>query len=173
MAKPNVGLGRGEVKLQPHNPVWARAFEDEKSLLIPIFGSSAVAIEHVGSTSVPGLSAKPIIDIEVGLSNLASWIAFRSKLESAGYASMPDRIRIDEVFMPKGPEARRTHYLHIVAYNSSEWIRTLKFRDILRNDERVRSEYQTLKQALAERFSDNRAAYSAAKASFIQRSLSA
>jgi len=169
----SVGLQRGMVELRLYSSAWAQVFEHEKMLLTELFGASATAVEHIGSTAVPGMTAKPIIDIMVGLRNFESWVAFTTALEGAGYVYMPDRVKADEVFMPKGPDKRRTHYLHIVEHGSREWKRCLKFRDLLRDNERLRSEYAALKAVLAQRFPGDRRAYSAAKAAFIERNLSA
>ena len=163
------GLKRGTVRLENYNPVWATDFVAEKVRLQRVFGGAAVAIEHVGSTAVPGLAAKPIIDIEVGLRHFEVWRGFIKPLESIGYTFMPERVNPDEVFMPKGPEERRTHYLHITWFGSSEWQKTLKFRDSLRANQTLRQEYEQLKQRLAQQFPDGRKAYSAAKANFIER----
>lgn len=166
-----VGLRRGSVILHAHDPDWAQDFADEKQRLQAIFGDEAGAIEHVGSTAVPGLSAKPVIDIEVGLKDFSKWRQFVAPLESAGYTFMPDRVRADEVFMPKGPETARTHYLHVTQFDSKEWRGVLKFRDRLRADSKTRTEYETLKAILAQQFPGDRAAYAAGKKAFIERAI--
>ncbi len=165
------GLQRGTVQVVSYDEAWPDDFAAEQLVLVPIFGGQAVAIEHVGSTAVPSLSAKPIIDIEVGLRDFAAWRQFVPALEAAGYVFMPERVRDIEVFTPKGPEARRTHHLHLTQYAGSEWRRTLAFRDALRNDAGLLQEYQTLKQRLAKQYPDDRAAYTAGKAAFIRRVL--
>lgn len=163
-----VGLRRGVVSLTGHDAFWSSAFEKERQNLAIIFGDTAAAIEHVGSTAVVGLAAKPIIDIEVGLHNFARWTDCISALEQSGYTFMPERVKDDEVFLPKGPENMRTHYLHIAQYESVEWNKTLAFRDALRQDEQIRHEYERLKSRLADEFPNDRSAYSNAKAAFIK-----
>lgn len=167
----NLGLKRGVFALQPYNPAWPSAFEQEKERLRSVFGGDAEAIEHVGSTAVPGLYAKPIIDIEVGLREFASWPRFVGQLVEHGYTFMEDRVGDMEVFMPKGPEAERTHYLHITQYGSAEWQHVLRFRDTMRGNAVLREEYVALKQELAHKYSNNRKAYTSGKAAFIQKVL--
>lgn len=164
-----VGLRRGTVRLEPYNSVWPAVFAREQTALEMIFGGAALAIEHVGSTAVPGLSAKPIVDIEVGLRRFDEWQKIVPQLERAGYTFMPERVTPDEIFMPKGPDENRTHYLHVTGYDSAEWRKVLAFRDTLRANEATRQAYENLKQKLALDFADDRAAYSRAKAEFIQR----
>ena len=163
-----VGLQRGTVILLPYSSVWAKDFIKEKRVLTAIFGNAAQAIEHVGSTAVPNLSAKPIIDIEVGLKDFSQWRQFVKPLEVVDYLFMPDRIRDDEVFLPKGPEAKRTHYLHITQFDSREWRVVLRFRNELRADSRLREKYEKLKEYLATEFPNDRKAYSAGKQAFIE-----
>jgi GrpB-like predicted nucleotidyltransferase (UPF0157 family) len=163
------GLRRGTVALEAYDPRWADEFAKEKIVLEAIFGGAAQAIEHVGSTAVPGLSAKPIIDIEIGLKNFSNWRKFVPQLEAAGYTYMQNRVKPDEVFMPKGPETSRTHYLHLTQFDSQEWLQVLRFRDTLRENESLRREYGRLKQQLAEKFPADREAYSRGKAAFIER----
>lgn len=167
-----VGLQRGLVALQPYDQQWAAAFESEKRLLRHIFASQATAIEHVGSTAIPGLAAKPIIDIEVGLKDFSRWREYVAALESAGYTYMPERVQSDQVFMPKGPEEARTHYLHMTQFGSAEWWQTVRFRDALRGDKTLCVTYEQLKRQLAAAFPRDRAKYSEGKAAFIRRVIS-
>jgi GrpB-like predicted nucleotidyltransferase (UPF0157 family) len=161
------GLKRGTVKLERYSPAWAADFATEKIGLEEVFGEMAVAIEHVGSTAVPGLAAKPIVDIEVGIKNFGDWHSFIKPLEAIGYMFMPERVKPDEVFLPKGSEEKRTHYLHITEFASDEWRKVIAFRDILRSDAELRQQYEDLKVGLARKYRDDRAAYSAAKVQFI------
>lgn len=161
------GLKRGTVKLENYTPAWAKDFAAEKVALEKVYGDATVAIEHVGSTAIPGLIAKPIIDIEVGLKHFDDWRKFVKPLETIGYTFMPDRVKSDEIFMPKGPEERRTHYLHITEFNSHEWQKVIKFRDKLRLNSKLRCEYEELKMDLVKKYFDSRAAYSDAKTRFI------
>jgi GrpB-like predicted nucleotidyltransferase (UPF0157 family) len=160
-----MALMRGTVVLQPYDPLWADQFEEERALLQPIFGDHTV--EHTGSTSVPGLAAKPIIDMLVGLDTLADFEQYRTPLEALGYVSMPDREKAWEIFIPKGPDDARTHYLHVLIKDSPEYENVLLFRDYLRAHDEARDAYGALKQELASRFAGDRKSYTAEKANFI------
>ena len=161
-----IGLKRGTIQITDYDPAWAKEFEAEKQLLQSAFKGCTVSIEHVGSTAVPGLAAKPIIDIEVGVAHFADWRSVARLAEKVGYIYMPDRVFEEYVFMPKGPEGCRTHYLHIAAVDSDEWRNVITFRDALRSNTKLRDDYVALKHALAAKFA-NRADYTAAKAEFI------
>jgi len=166
-----IGLRRGAVMLVEYDPTWASEFEREKQLLLDVFGNKVVAIEHIGSTAVPGLPAKPIIDIEVGLRKFDDYKELVPLAETLGYIFMPDRIFDGYVFMPKGPEERRTHYLHFAAFNSDEWNNVIRFRNILRANPKIRDEYAALKAKLATANTNDRANYAANKADFILQTI--
>jgi GrpB-like predicted nucleotidyltransferase (UPF0157 family) len=129
-----------------------------------------VAIEHMGSTAVPGLGAKPIIDIMVAIHRLALAERCIEPLASINYEYVPEY----EVVMPfrryfhKGPQHARTHHLHMVEYDSDFWRRHLLFRDFLRAHKAVARQYYHLKKELAARFGTDREAYTEAKTSFIE-----
>lgn len=160
-----MALIRGTVVLQPYDPMWADQFEEERALLQPIFGAHAV--EHTGSTSVPGLAAKPIIDMLVGLDTLAEFEQYRAQLKTLGYVSMPEREKSWEIFIPKGPDEARTHYLHVLVADSPEYRAVLTFRNCLRADNAIRDQYAALKLDLAAKYQHDRPSYTAAKSDFI------
>lgn len=163
-----LGLKRGTVKLAEAHEEWARLFEIEKELLKKRFGDSILAIEHVGSTSIPDIPAKPILDMNVAVSSLEDEYIreFVAPLEKLGYHYMhkfPDRH-----FFAKGPEALRTHHLNLVTQDSDEWQNSLLFRNFMRRNNLARDEYAALKQKLAVQFADERTSYTKAKEEFIQ-----
>jgi GrpB-like predicted nucleotidyltransferase (UPF0157 family) len=130
-------------------------------------GPLARAIEHYGSTAVPGLPAKPILDLLVGTDQFGDPVPFVTRLAPLGYeyaswAGVPGH----QVF---GRGRPRTHLLHLVPFGGPAWQRALGFRDRLRADSTLRDEYAALKHALAERYPTDRAQYTAEKASFIDR----
>lgn len=167
-----LGLQRGTVSLVPHQPGWSRAFAEEKQLLSSLLGESALAIEHVGSTAVPELQAKPIIDIAISVHSFASLESWPLLLQEPGYSYFGDRQGRDDHFFAKGPEALRSFYLHVVLVGSTNWENYLRFRDVLRSNPSLRREYERLKQAMAEAHKTDRRAYTAAKNSLIQSVLS-
>jgi GrpB-like predicted nucleotidyltransferase (UPF0157 family) len=134
------------VELQEYDPTWAELFESERQLLAGIFGSRAVAIEHVGSTSVPGLSAKPIVDVLIGLRELALSDAQIEAMRRLGYEYLGEHGLAGRLFFRKKP---RTHHVHVVEHGGAHWDRQLVFRDALRSDPDERRRYDAFKRRLA------------------------
>jgi len=165
----SLGLQRGTVELKDHDPQWHALFKCEKKILLEIFGDRIIAIEHIGSTSICGISAKPIIDMNVAVTSLRKIDDFIEKLPNLGYEYMPERRFKDRQFFPKGPRECRTHHLNLTEMsNKTGWKGHLVFRDYLRKNKDAREEYDTLKKKLAEQYSDNREKYTHRKADFIQ-----
>ncbi len=157
------------IRLVPYDPSWPNRFDQERSALESAIGAWATGgIHHVGSTAIPGLDAKPIIDILVGVDSLEASRACFGPLEKLDYLYAP--YRADEMhWFCKPHPSRRTHHLHLVPADSSRFRDELAFRDRLQESPRVAQEYAALKHDLAERFADNREAYTDAKADFIGR----
>src|SRR5215472_6624077 len=147
-----VGLRRGKVKLVAHHPRWAQYFSKEKQLLFKILGRKAVDIRHTGSTSIPGLPAKPIIDILAAVTTLADVDTFTQDLKTVGYEDKGDGGVPGRRFFVKGPEAKRTHHLNFCEMNSFFWISHLAFRDYLELHPGIAKEYCGLKRRLADTF---------------------
>lgn len=127
-------------------------------------------IHHVGSTAVPGLEAKPIIDILAGVSSLDESRACFEPLARIGYVYapyLPDEMH----WFCKPHPSRRTHHLHLVPVDSKRYREELAFRDRLRDDPKIAAEYIALKQGLATRFVHDREAYTDAKSNFVHRVL--
>jgi GrpB-like predicted nucleotidyltransferase (UPF0157 family) len=170
----SIGLRRGTVRLLASDPAWPRAFRDETGRLardIDAAGLPPLTFEHIGSTAVPGLDAKPIIDFLAGYVGDVGARGYQAILIAAGYAhrgpqGVPDR----ELFV-LGPESRRTHHLSLVAYDGAFWRDHIAFRDRLRGDASLREEYATLKRRLAAAHPDDRAAYTSGKAAFVARTM--
>ncbi len=170
MTEP-IGLKRGTVSLVAYQPEWANAFEKEKKQLQGVLGAYVSGIEHVGSTSVSGLAAKPIIDMVAAVDDLSVYKQFIEPLTVLGYEFMPERVFTDRVFFPKGPRENRTHHLSLVVKNSEGWEKTIAFRDYLRNNASARSKYQALKTELAAKYPNDRASYTKAKEQLIEQLL--
>lgn len=163
-----IGLKRGTVALMPHDPRWAEEFEREKRVLLETFGDRILAIEHIGSTSIPGIPAKPLIDILVAVESLDDIDDFIGTLPTLGYQYMPERRFADRQFFPKGPESKRTHHLSLVEPDSETgWNSHTLFRDYLRTHEAERAEYARLKERLAAEFADDRERYTDGKQDFV------
>jgi GrpB-like predicted nucleotidyltransferase (UPF0157 family) len=137
----------GPIVLVDYDPQWPYIFSNEAKRLVNVLGERALSIEHVGSTSVPGLAAKPIIDIALGVNDSADEPAYVPEMEAAGYAL---RIREPHWFehrVFKGPVADIS--LHVFSAGCPEITRMLAFRDRLRANEVDRERYLTVKQSLA------------------------
>lgn len=158
--------------IQPYNAAWPKLAEAEiKAIKIITRDLPHVAIEHIGSTAVPELSSKPIIDIFITVPSAAELEKWVSPLESLGYlywADNPDKehLRLFKGMPPYG-EAR-THHIHIVQASNDTIEHRLLFRDILRQDEKIRMQYEALKLQLAQSHLKDRELYTDQKASFIQ-----
>jgi len=166
-----LGLDRGTVRVVPHRPAWAALFAEEAARLRAALGDRVLAIEHVGSTSVPGLAAKPILDLAASVPDLADAEALLPALAALGYQHKPDPDLPERLYLVKGPAERRTHHLSLAEPASRFWREHLRFRDLLRADATLAAEYARLKLALAERHPHDRPAYQAGKQAFIDDAL--
>ena len=150
--------------LSPHRAEWAGRFRAESRALAGVFGESAVAIEHVGSTSVPGLAARPIVDVVVGLRGQLPSAEELEALKELGYTRV--RARAGRLYLRKGTP--RTVTLHLAQWGSPRWFRLVDLRDALRRDAAARDRYAALKLRLE---SASPGSYAEAKRRFIQAEL--
>ncbi|MEM8613047.1 MAG: GrpB family protein [Cyanobacteria bacterium P01_H01_bin.105] len=159
------------VELSSYDPEWPAKFEAEKACLKSVIGQWLQgSIEHVGSTAVLGLVAKPVIDIMVGVKSLDASRPAIDVLRLQGYQYFPYKPDVMHWFC-KPSDAFRTHHLHLIPHESTLWQERIRFRDLLRSNQVLASEYATLKQKLATRYQYDREAYTQAKWPFIQRVL--
>ncbi len=146
-----------------YDPQWPARFDEEQRRVQEALGSRAIAIEHIGSTAVPGLGAKPIIDIMVGVRDLAgAYAGCSAALQGIGYVYVPRRLQ-DRHFFQRGPWGARTHHLHVTEFGGPLWERYLLFRDYLRAHPDAARQYFELKRQVAARPGIDRPAYNAAK----------
>ncbi len=150
------------IVIVPADPKWAEEFRSYALRLRAALGSTAVRIDHVGSTSVPGLDAKPVIDIQVSVASLEPMEPYVRPIESLGYAYDPTNRDLQRRAFRWPPGQRRTH-LYARASGSFEEQLNLLFRDFLRSDAHAVQEYAKAKWALAERFRLDREGYVQAK----------
>lgn len=165
----------GEVEIHAWSPGWAGRFEAEKRALAAVFHPEAVEIEHIGSTAVRGLAAKPVVDMLLGAADLAAIERRIASLAALGYRYVPEfeaELPERRYFVKPARGADRFH-LHAVQAAGAFWSRHLAFRDALREDSQLAAEYEALKRALAARFAHDRGAYTDAKSDFIRRVLDA
>lgn len=160
-----IGLQRGIVRLVPHTERWHDLFAEEAERLRVAIGEYVLAVEHVGSTAICGLRAKPIIDIAVAVREVADAEKCVMPLEGIGYEYQGEQGLVGRHFFGKGEP--RTHHLYIVETGSDFWQSHLLFRDYLRQHREVREKYGELKQGLAQKYKEDREAYTEAKAAFI------
>src|SRR5215212_8890272 len=138
--------------IEPYDPRWAQAFERERIALARALAAIAVRIEHNGSTAVPGLGAKPVIDIQISVVRLHPMLPYGTPLGELGYAHVPheDDARCPFFYLNADPPRRPyRHHIHVVEAGGEEERRTLAFRDRLRSDARAAREYEALKLQLA------------------------
>lgn len=159
------------IHIAPYDPSWPRRFEQERERLAGLLDRwVAGPIEHVGSTAIPGLAAKPIIDIMVAVESLAASRAALPVAAALGYLYFPYQADRMHWFCKPSPSVR-THHLHLVPFASRLWIERLVFRDYLRRTPTIAAEYADLKQHLAKLHEFDREAYTEAKGPFVQRVL--
>lgn len=158
--------------LVPYDPRWPDQFDRERQRIAGALGALAIRIEHHGSTAVPGLSAKPIIDIQVAVRSLEPLDAYGIPLAHLGYTHLRHE---DDAFAPfffRPGAWPHTHHVHVVQAGGEAERRTLAFRDYLRDHEEVARTYEQLKRALADRFGFGDAAaregYATAKTEFVE-----
>lgn len=164
-----------EIAIEPYDPAWPGMFEAEAARLREVLPSELVlAIEHFGSTAVPGLSAKPVIDILIATPSIEDTRERAvAPLEALGYAFWADNPKRDRLFFVRGlpPAPRRTHHVHFTEPGGEPWRRALPFRDHLRSHREEALRYAALKRALAAQHPEDREAYTAAKAEYVERVL--
>jgi len=162
-------LPDAEVHIVPYDESWPARFVQECAALQRVIGHLIVgAIEHVGSTAVPGLAAKPVIDIMAGVANLENSRSAITLLPSIEYNYFPYRPESMHWFCKPSPSFR-THHLHLVPFGSLLWVERLAFRDYLRIHADVAAEYSDLKRRLATEYRFDREGYTDAKGPFVER----
>lgn len=161
------------VVIVPYDDQWPKIFETEKSKILSALGDKNVVIKHIGSTAIPGLAAKPIIDIMIGITDLKTADDGIKPLEKIGYEYVPEfeKDLPERRFLYKNsPLPHQNFHCHIVRKDGAFWRQHLFFRDYLRKNPKVAAEYQQLKEKLAKQFLDA-SHYCKAKSSFIQKIL--
>ncbi|WP_226577346.1 GrpB family protein [Halobacillus litoralis] len=139
------------VEVRPYDEKWIDLFEEEKKKLSSLFQSQLVAIHHIGSTSVSGLSAKPVIDILPVVKEIGRVDGYNENMRALGYEARGENGLPGRRFFLKGGEDR-THHVHVFEQGNDEITRHLAFRDYLRNHPSDRNQYARVKRELAERY---------------------
>jgi GrpB-like predicted nucleotidyltransferase (UPF0157 family) len=159
------GVPKDPVRVVPYDPSWPEQFETERARVAASLGELPARVEHIGSTAVPGLAAKPIVDVMVGRPSGSELAPYVEALRGLGYDyrgenGLPGR----HYFKRADP---RPYHLHLVVLGGDFWRTHLLFRDALRQSPRLALEYERLKRDLAARHGDDRLAYTSAKGPFI------
>lgn len=165
-----IGLKRGTVAVEKHNSEWETAARQTVELLKNLLGNNAADIQHIGSTAVNGICAKPIIDIAVGVSRVDDILSFNNVLEENGFILRGQDIPGQYLYV-RGENDCRTHHIHIVAYGSEEWNNYVNMRDYLNCHEDDARAYSELKESLARQYPDDRQTYTEKKSELINRIL--
>jgi GrpB-like predicted nucleotidyltransferase (UPF0157 family) len=164
--------GEAPIEIVGYDASWPARFAVERALLEQRLQPWLTGtIEHIGSTAVPGLPAKPILDI---MAPVASLVVGRPAIAAAaevGYVYYAYKADVMHWFCKPSPQSR-THHLHLVPYGSALWMQRLRFRDALRADPALAAEYAAHNRELARRFRHDREAYTEAKTPFVERVLS-
>ena len=151
----SLGLKRGTVQLEPHDKQWDEAAIQTIKNLKSILGDDAVDIQHIGSTAIPAIKAKPIIDIAVGVTDFEKIMSYNEQLQKDG------------IFYRGSDVDIRTHHIHVVKWNGTEWRNYIHFRDCLNANENMALQYQRVKEELESKYADNRGLYTKGKKDII------
>jgi GrpB-like predicted nucleotidyltransferase (UPF0157 family)/predicted acetyltransferase len=169
-------LKKDQIKIVEYNPEWPTDAENEISKLRSLLPASKIIdIQHVGSTAIPGMASKPIIDIQIAVKSLEEMKMIAVPiLHKIGYEFWYDNPDPERLFFVKGMPPfgeKRTHHVHIVEANSTHWKDKILFRDYLISHPEMAQEYQQLKKYYSEIFANDREAYTNAKGEFVNRIL--
>lgn len=149
--KQNVGFGMRKVEVEPYDKLWVSKFEEESRILYEIFGAEMIELHHIGSTSVTGLYAKPIVDMMPVVSDIHRVNDYNKAMIAVGYEPKGENGIVGRRFFQRGGD-HRTHHVHMYELGDSEIKRHLAFRDYLRAHPDVAQQYGDLKEKLSQRF---------------------
>lgn len=159
----------GPIELVDAQPDWPAQYAEVAAELREVFATGEAAIEHIGSTAVPGLCAKPILDVLVGVADLDGIRDVIERLAQRGFRYKPEHEQVipDRRYFSRPADARLAVHVHVVVERGRLWREHLAFRDALRADPTLAARYGSLKRELAGAHGNDRAGYTAAKAPFI------
>jgi GrpB-like predicted nucleotidyltransferase (UPF0157 family) len=161
-----IGLEKGVVRLVPYDPDWKQLFEVEKASLQEVLGLNVLDIQHIGSTSIPGMLAKPIIDIAIAIDDFEQARVCIPSIEGLGYEYKGEYGIPRRHYFVKGEP--RLFHVHMSEIDSLEWQNTILFRDYCCQHAEVAQEYAELKAQLAVKYPQDRAAYLDGKTEFVE-----
>lgn len=161
-----LGLGPEEVKLHPYSPLWPTLYVEELDRLKANLSNTKIHIEHIGSTAVPGMFAKPVIDIMIGFDDPDLEGPTAQALVNLGYEFQGEKGVPERLFLTLGNP--RVYHAHLTTYGSSFWHEHLLFVDELKANQESAEQYKSIKLALAKKFPHNRQAYTDGKSTVIE-----
>jgi GrpB-like predicted nucleotidyltransferase (UPF0157 family) len=168
------GWATEKICVLPSDPAWpGKAARECGELTVRLSSCGITRIEHIGSTAVPGLPAKPVIDLIAGIPSFDTIGDIADLLRPSGWHFVPVELdaRPGRRFFIKVEDDRRSVHLQFLPEGSTKWKEQILFRDLLRQDKTLREEYTSLKKALADQYSDDREVYTRSKSDFIARAL--
>lgn len=165
-----LGLKKGHIKLVPHKKAWAGLFSKEKKQIEKKLEGISLGVEHIGSTSIPGIEAKPVIDILVGVLRVKDSKKCIVPLKKIGYKNLKDRGNPrTRLFFRKGDSIHSTHHLHVVKFGGKIWKKHTAFPRYLRTHRSWAKKYEALKKQSALKFKQNKENYTTSKGRFIEK----
>jgi len=168
----SLGLKRGTVQLEPHDKQWDEIAVQTIKTLKSILGDDAIDIQHIGSTAIPAIKAKPIIDIVVGVIDFDKVMLHNEQLQQVGIFYRGSDVEHQLLYVMGDMENdTRTHHIHIVKWNGTEWKKYIRFRDYLNANGDVALQYQKLKEELESKYAGDRAVYTNGKQDMINKIL--
>lgn len=159
-------MGR-KIIVIPHDPSWREQYEQEAARLTAVFQPIFVTIHHIGSTAIPNIKAKPVIDILLEVTAVTAVNNLIEPMAQLGYISKGENGVPGRHYFRKGPDAHHTHHLHVYGQGHPEIVRHLNFRDYLRYHPDEATEYSHLKERLAQKYSFDSVKYTNSKSAFI------
>jgi GrpB-like predicted nucleotidyltransferase (UPF0157 family) len=155
------------VKMHPHNQDWAAEYQTIAAQLKPIFGKQLLLIEHIGSTSIPGIKAKPIIDVLIAVTDIGRVTEIVPAMETLGYDFRGERGIPGRQYFRMEPDSSSGIHIHVYQQGHEAITEKLDFRDYMRTHPDRAQAYSQLKEKLAEKFRQDRVTYTESKADFI------
>lgn len=163
------GLKLKEVRLEKYSSSYKKLFFKEKEELETLLGNSILGVEHIGSTAIPGILAKPCIDVQIGVGLMRNGKKLIPILENHGYEWKRNFGRLDQhILLVKGGDVR-THYIHIVKYKGKIWKDRIFFRDYLNSHQNILKRYERLKINSVKKHPTSRTGYTDEKTEFVRK----
>ena len=168
----SLGLKRGIVQLEPHDKQWDEIALQTIKTLKSILGDDAIDIQHIGSTAIQAIKAKPIIDIAVGVTDFDKMMLHNEQLQQEGIFYRGSDVESQLLYVMGDMEGdTRTHHIHVVKWNDNAWNNYINFRDYLNAFPQKAKEYDLLKLKLAKQYASNRILYTSGKQELIDKLL--